>query len=340
MNKDILIKNFNNLNKKFLKIKEFFKNYNFLKKQNNEEIKTNFDFFVIELLNFKEYLNIAISENDLDLLKNLSEKIIELKTIFNNIEKKLFFQDFYDSMNAFFDIHAGSGGTDSQDIVTLMVKMYTSWFEKRGFKYNIYDIVNGDISGFKSVSIKIIGDNAFGWLKHESGIHRIVRKSPFNSNNKRHTSFISVHVYPDIEKNIEITIKESDLEIHTFRSKGAGGQHVNTTDSAVRIKHIPTGIVVKCQAERSQHQNKTNALRQLKAKLYALNSIKNNKKKIEFEKNKLSITWGNQIRSYILDKSIIKDLRTNVEIKDINFILNGNLDDFIFAVFYKKLDEL
>lgn len=285
-------------------------------------------------------MDLAILENDLVLLNELSIKFIEIKNLFIELEKNIFFSNFYDSMNVFMDIQSGAGGIDSQDVIMLIFKMYTGWFEKKNFKYYIVDFVDGDKSGFKFISIKVTGDYVFGWLKYESGIHRIVRKSPFSSGNKRHTSFVSVHIYPDLEKKVEIDIKDSDLEIHTFRSKGAGGQHVNTTDSAVRIKHIPTGVVTKCQAERSQHQNKIVALKQLKSKLFALNMIKLKEEKQEFNKKKLSIAWGNQIRSYILDKSIIKDLRTKMETTDINFILNGNLDDFIFANFYKKNSDI
>ena len=285
-------------------------------------------------------MDLAILENDLVLLNDLFIKFIEIKKLFIELEKIILFNNFYDSMNVFMDIQAGAGGIDSQDVIMLIFKMYTSWFEKKKFKYYIMDFIDGDKSGFKFISIKITGENVFGLLKHESGIHRIVRKSPFSSGNKRHTSFVSVHIYPDLEKKIEIEIKESDLEIHTFRSKGAGGQHVNTTDSAVRIKHLPTGVITKCQAERSQHQNKIIALKQLKSKLFALNMIKIKEEKQEFNRKKLSITWGNQIRSYILDKSIIKDLRTKMETTDVYFVLNGNLDDFIFANFYKKNNDI
>jgi len=287
-------------------------------------------------LNFKlneiyELLIISKNDNDISLLNELSNDLYYLKQEIINLEIESLFKSKYDSMNTFLDIQSGSGGLDAQDWVGILFKMYTNWLEKRKFIYRILNLSHGEHNGIKSISLKIIGDYAYGWLKNESGIHRLIRKSDFDSN-KRHTSFASVYVYPDNKNLNEITINDNDLRIETFRSSGAGGQHVNTTDSAVRIKHIPTGITVKCQSERSQHKNKFYAMKQLKSKLHALNLLKNKSNNQIFEQNKLSITWGNQIRSYIFDKSIIKDLRSNLEINDINFVLNGNLDTLIFSV--------
>lgn len=288
-------------------------------------------------LNFISELYILIKKNkDLDLLEELLKKIMYLKSEAIIIKTELFFDEPYDNMESFFEIHAGSGGIDAQEWVSFLFKMYTAWFVKHKFNYKIINIINGEINGLRSISMKISGKNVFGWAKNESGIHRLVRKSPFDSN-KRHTSFASVFVYPDIEKKYDFVIKESDLKIDTFRSCGAGGQHVNTTDSAVRIKHIPSGIIVKCQAERSQHKNKTQAMKQLKSKLFATNTLKDKISKDELGKKKISMTWGNQIRSYVLDKSMIKDNKTNLEIKNIDIILNnGDLDKFIFPIINSK----
>ena len=290
----------------------------------------------LQSLNFKlndtyDLLNLAKDDNDIKLLEDLTKDYLDIKQNIINLEVKCLFVDKHDSMDAFLDIQSGSGGLDAQDWVTMLLKMYINWFEKRSFKYKILHLSHGSCNGLKSVSLQVSGDYIFGWLKNESGIHRLIRKSEFDSN-KRHTSFASVFVYPDHQYIEDVIIDTNDLKIDTFRSSGAGGQHVNTTDSAVRIKHIPTNIVIKCQSERSQHKNKAYAMKQLKSKLRALNFSKNKLNNKEFEENKLSITWGNQIRSYILDKSIIKDLRSNLEINDINLVLNGDLDSLIFSV--------
>lgn len=229
------------------------------------------------------------------------------------------------------EIQSGSGGLDAQDWADILFKMYTSWFNKKNFNYTILDITHGDPIGIKYISIKITGKYAYGWLKSESGIHRLVRKSPFDTNKKRHTSFASVLIYPEKPCKKEIDINNSDLKINTYRSSGAGGQHVNKTDSAVRITHIPSNITVQCQAERSQHKNKAIALEQLKVKINTLQLLNNISEK-ELVNNKLSITWGNQIRSYVLDKSYIKDIRLIHELNNINIILNGNLDALVLAI--------
>lgn len=226
------------------------------------------------------------------------------------------------------EIHSGTGGIDAQDWSEILLKMYTTWFEKKKFDYKITDVSLGDKVGIKSVSIKIEGNYAYGWIKNESGIHRLVRKSPFNSNKKRHTSFSSIITYPVYKNKGTFEINEKELKIETYRSSGAGGQHVNKTDSAVRITHIPTKINVQAQSERSQHKNKISALEQLKMKIYTFNKLNN----IKNTNNKTEMTWGNQIRSYVFDKSYIKDIRIDKEISDINFILNGNLDSFILSI--------
>ena len=242
-----------------------------------------------------------------------------------------------DKFDAFLYIHPGSGGIDAQDLANVLLNMYISWGNRNNFNIDIIDINKGDTSGIKSSSIKFCGKHAFGLLKFETGIHRFVRKSPFDSGNKRHTSFISVFVYPDIPSvDNDVILKDGDLKIDTFRSGGAGGQHVNKTDSAVRITHLPTNIVVQCQSNRSQHKNKEMALRQLRCKL---NEIELNKKaevKDKLNSKKSYITWGNQIRSYILDKNIIKDLRTNLELNNVKLVLDGHIDYFIFSMLAKK----
>jgi peptide chain release factor 2 len=232
---------------------------------------------------------------------------------------------------AYLDIKSGSGGTEAQDWTEMLLRMYLRWAEKHKFKAAITTLFQGDIAGIKSVTIHIQGNYAFGWLRSETGIHRLVRKSPFNANGKRHTSFSSVFVSAEIDDNIEININPSDLRIDTYRASGAGGQHVNKTESAIRITHIPTNTVVQCQDGRSQHSNKDKAMKQLRSKLYKLELQKHNKEKQDIEQEKSDISWGQQIRSYVLDQSRIKDLRTGIENTNTQSVLNGNLDDFIEA---------
>ena len=236
-----------------------------------------------------------------------------------------------DPNNAFLDIQAGSGGTEAQDWANIMLRMYLRWAESRGFKTDIIEVSAGDVAGIKSATVQISGEYAFGWLRTEIGVHRLVRKSPFDSGGRRHTSFSSVFVSPEIDDNVEIEINPSDLRIDTYRSSGAGGQHVNTTDSAVRITHEPSGIVVQCQNQRSQHQNKDKAMQQLKAKLYELEMQKRTAESQAMEDSKADIGWGSQIRSYVLDDSRIKDLRTGVENRNTQQVLDGDLDKFIEA---------
>lgn len=283
-----------------------------------------------------EFFNLAKEMSDFELLNDLFNKFVVLREDVIKFEYESMFFSTDDVMNSFFDIQAGSGGVDAQDWVEMLLKMYTCWFEKRGFVYDILGMSRGDVAGVKSVSMKVCGKYSFGWLKNEIGIHRLVRKSPFDSSKKRHTSFASVFVYPDNDKTCDVVLNDCDLKIDTYRSSGAGGQHVNTTESAVRITHVPTGVVVQCQSDRSQHKNKAQALRQLKLKLHAMFLLDKKQEREKKETNKMSITWGNQIRSYVLDKSRIKDLRTNFETSNINLVLSGNLDPLVFSVLDMK----
>jgi peptide chain release factor 2 len=236
-----------------------------------------------------------------------------------------------DTHNAFVDIQSGSGGTEAQDWAEMLLRMYLRWGDKRGFKTELLEVSPGEVAGIKSASVKFEGLYAYGWLRTESGVHRLVRKSPFDSGNRRHTSFAAVFVAPEIEDDIEIAINPADLRIDTYRARGAGGQHVNTTDSAIRITHLPTNIVVQCQAERSQHKNRDRAMKQLRAKLYEFELQKKYAAKEALEASKADITWGSQIRSYVLDAARIKDLRTGVETTDTQAVLDGDLDRFIEA---------
>jgi peptide chain release factor 2 len=239
------------------------------------------------------------------------------------------FSGNYDSADCYLDIQSGSGGTEAQDWAEMLLRMYLRWAESKGFATDVMEVSDGDVAGIKSATIKVSGDYAYGWLRTETGVHRLVRKSPFDSGNRRHTSFSSVFVYPEIDDDIDIDINPADLRIDVYRASGAGGQHVNKTESAVRITHIPTGIVTQCQNNRSQHSNKDQAMKQLKAKLYELEMQKKNAEKQQMEENKSDIGWGSQIRSYVLDDSRIKDLRTGVETRNTQAVLDGDLDQFI-----------
>jgi peptide chain release factor 2 len=236
-----------------------------------------------------------------------------------------------DKNNAFIEIQAGSGGTEAQDWAEMLQRMYIKWCDNKKFKAEIVDTSVGDVAGIKSCTIFVKGDYAYGWLRTETGVHRLVRKSPFDSGNRRHTSFASVFVTAEIDDNIDVDLNPSDLRIDTYRSSGAGGQHVNTTDSAIRITHLPTGLVVQCQSDRSQHKNKAHAMKQIRAKLYQFEMEKRNEDKQKLESEKSDISWGNQIRSYVLDDSRIKDLRTGVESSNTQAVLDGDLDKFIEA---------
>lgn len=254
-----------------------------------------------------------------------------LKARLEVLEFQRMFPHKMDPNNAFLDIQSGSGGTEAQDWAEMLLRMYLRWGERRKFRTTLLEVSGGEVAGIKSATIKFEGPYAYGWLRTETGVHRLVRKSPFDSGNRRHTSFASVYVYPEIEDDIEIEINPADLRIDTYRASGAGGQHVNRTDSAIRITHIPTNTVVQCQSDRSQHKNRAYALKQLRAKLYEL---EDNKRRAELkiqEDNKADIGWGSQIRSYVLDQSRIKDLRTGVETSDTTRVLDGYIDEFIEA---------
>jgi len=279
----------------------------------------------------RELLDLAAEENDEDTVQAVVADLDELEQKLHELEFRRMFSGELDASNAFLDIQAGSGGTEAQDWAEMLLRMYLRWGERRGFKTELIEASPGEVAGIKSATIKFEGDYAFGWLRTETGVHRLVRKSPFDSGNRRHTSFASVFVYPEVDDSIEIEINPADLRIDTYRASGAGGQHVNRTDSAVRITHLPTNIVAQCQSERSQHQNKAHAMNQLKAKLYELEMQQRNAEKQALEESKSDIGWGSQIRSYVLDQSRIKDLRTGVETGNTQAVLDGDLDQFIEA---------
>jgi peptide chain release factor 2 len=276
--------------------------------------------------------DLASEEKDEDILKDIAKDLVSLKASVREQEIKLMLGSEQDPMNAIMTIHAGAGGTEAQDWAEMLLRMYLRWAEKKGFNTKIIDFQPGDEAGVKSVSITIEGEYAYGYAKAEIGIHRLVRISPFDAGARRHTSFASVFVYPEVDEKISIEIDEKDLRIDTFRSTGAGGQHVNKTDSAIRITHFPTGIVVQCQNERSQHKNKAMAMKFLKSRLYELKLQEQNAKMDEVNKSKKDISWGSQIRSYVLHPyKLIKDHRTNLEVGNVNKVLDGDIDEFIEA---------
>lgn len=283
------------------------------------------------LLDARELLDMAVEENDRE---GVDAIVVELEILGQNLEQMEFrrmFSGEMDANNAYLDIQAGSGGTEAQDWASMLLRMYLRWGEKHDFKTEIVEFSAGEVAGVKSATVQFSGEYAFGWLRTETGVHRLVRKSPFDSGNRRHTSFSSVFVSPEIDDNIEIEINPADLRVDTYRSSGAGGQHVNTTDSAIRITHMPSGIVVQCQNQRSQHQNRDKAMKQLKAKLYEQEMQKRTADQQALEDTKSDIGWGSQIRSYVLDSSRIKDLRTGIETSNCNTVLDGDLDPFIEA---------
>ncbi len=278
-----------------------------------------------------DLLELASEEDDEAAVEDLSGEIDGLLKVLEGLEFRRMFNGEMDPNNAFLDIQAGSGGTEAQDWAEMLLRMYLRWGESKGFTTELIECSGGEVAGIKSATIKFGGEYAFGWLRTETGVHRLVRKSPFDSGNRRHTSFASIFVSPEIDDNIEIEINPADLRVDTYRASGAGGQHVNKTDSAVRLTHNPSGIVVQCQTERSQHQNKDNAMKLLRAKLYEMEVLKRNEEKQAMEDNKADIGWGSQIRSYVLDSSRIKDLRTNVETSNTQAVLDGAIDPFIEA---------
>jgi peptide chain release factor 2 len=283
------------------------------------------------LLDADELLEMAAAENDQETLDVIEADLAVLDIDISRLEFHRMFSGEMDESNAFLDIQAGSGGTEAQDWAEMLLRMYLRWAERRGFKAELIEVSPGDVAGIKSATVKVEGSYAFGWLRTEIGVHRLVRKSPFDSGNRRHTSFAAVFVSPEIDDDIDIDINPADLRIDVYRASGAGGQHVNRTESAVRITHIPSGVVVQCQNDRSQHKNKATAMKQLKSKLYELEVQKRNVDQQALEDTKSDIGWGSQIRSYVLDQSRIKDLRTGMEIGNTQAVLDGDLDPFIEA---------
>ena len=278
-----------------------------------------------------DLLDLAVEEDDEETALSVEQDLLELVAMLEKLEFRRMFSGETDENNAYLDIQAGSGGTEAQDWAEMLLRMYLRWGEDKGFKATLVEASAGEVAGLKSATIQFEGEYAFGWLRTETGVHRLVRKSPFDSGGRRHTSFASVFVSPEIDDNIEIDINPADLRVDTYRSSGAGGQHVNTTDSAVRITHEPSGIVTSCQTERSQHQNRDNAMKQLRAKLFEMEMLKRSAEKQAMEDSKADIGWGSQIRSYVLDDSRIKDLRTGVETRNTQSVLDGALDPFIQA---------
>jgi len=278
-----------------------------------------------------DLLDMAVEEDDEDSVDALAADLGDYEKIVATLEFRRMFAGDMDAANAFLDIQAGSGGTEAQDWAEMLLRMYLRWGEAHGFKTELMEVSPGDVAGIKSATIRFEGDYAFGWLRTEIGVHRLVRKSPFDSGNRRHTSFAAVFVSPEVDDDIKIEINPADLRIDVYRASGAGGQHVNKTESAVRITHLPTNSVVQCQNDRSQHKNRDQAMKQLKAKLYELEIQKRNAESQALEDSKSDIGWGSQIRSYVLDQSRIKDLRTNVETGNTQAVLDGGLDMFIEA---------
>jgi len=278
-----------------------------------------------------ELLELAIGEDDSATVAEVEADLDDVEKAVAELEFRRMFSGEMDENNAFLDIQSGAGGTEAQDWAEMLLRMYLRWGEAKGFKTELIEVSAGDVAGIKSATVRFEGPYAFGWLRTETGVHRLVRKSPFDSGNRRHTSFASAFISPEIEDDIDIDIDPSDLRIDVYRASGAGGQHVNRTESAVRITHLPTNVVVQCQNDRSQHKNKATAMKQLKAKLYELEIQVRNAKAQSIEDLKSDIGWGSQIRSYVLDQSRIKDLRTGVETGNTQAVLDGNLDQFIEA---------
>jgi len=284
----------------------------------------------------EQLLDLALKENELTIVKDCEKKIILLSNLIRKTEVMCFLSEENDHLNTYLEIHAGAGGTESQDWAQMLKRMYAKWTEKKKCKFDIISEHKGEEAGIKSCTLKILGDYMYGWLKSESGVHRLVRISPFDSGARRHTSFASVWVYPVVDDSIKIDIQEKDIRIDTYRSSGAGGQHVNTTDSAVRITHLPTNIVVQCQNERSQHKNKETCFNMLKARLYKYEIEKKEQASENLAKSKTDIGWGHQIRSYVLHPyQLVKDLRNNLENTDPERVLDGDIDSFLESALYK-----
>lgn len=296
-----------------------------------ENIVKNIQTIATGLKDAEELFAMAMHENDTDSAEFIVLELDKFTKKIEELEFQRMFSGEVDENNAYMDVQSGSGGTEAQDWANMLLRMYLRWGERHGFKTELLEVSAGEVAGIKSATIKFSGPYAYGWLRTETGVHRLVRKSPFDANHKRHTSFASVFVSPEIDDSIDIEINPADLRVDTYRASGAGGQHVQKTDSAVRMLHIPTGVIVQCQTERSQHQNRDQAMKQLRAKLYQMELQKRMAKQQELEANKMDITWGSQIRSYVLDLSRIKDLRTNVEVCNTQAVLDGDLDKFIEA---------
>ncbi len=279
----------------------------------------------------QELLEMAEDENDEETFQEVICDLEGLESELAKLEFRRMFSNEMDPNNAFLDVQSGSGGTEAQDWASMIMRMYLRWGEAHGFKVELVEVSDGEVAGIKGCTIHFSGEYAFGWLRTETGVHRLVRKSPFDSGNRRHTSFASVFVSPEIDDDIEIDINPADLRTDTYRASGAGGQHINKTDSAVRITHIPTNTVAQCQSDRSQHKNRDNAMKQLKSKLYELEMLKRTEAQQVLEDSKSDIGWGSQIRSYVLDQSRIKDLRTNIENTNTQAVLDGDLDRFMVA---------
>lgn len=278
-----------------------------------------------------DLLEMALEEEDEASVHDVVSELAQIEADVAQLEFRRMFCGEMDQSSAYLDIQAGSGGTEAQDWADMLLRLFLRWGERHGFKTELIEVSDGDVAGIKSATIHYEGEYAFGWLRTETGVHRLVRKSPFDSGNRRHTSFASVFVSPEVDDNIEIDINPADLRIDTYRASGAGGQHVNRTDSAIRITHLPTNTVVQCQNDRSQHKNKAQAMKQLKAKLYELEMHKQREAQQVMEDAKSDIGWGSQIRSYVLDQSRVKDLRTGVETSNPNAVLDGDIDMFIEA---------
>ncbi|WP_143020935.1 peptide chain release factor 2 [Idiomarina zobellii] len=276
-------------------------------------------------------VDLAVEAEDEDTFNEAQDELSGLLKQLETLEFRRMFSKDNDSADCYLDIQSGSGGTEAQDWANMLLRMYLRWAEAHDFKAEITELSEGDVAGIKSATVRVAGEYSYGWLRTETGVHRLVRKSPFDSGNRRHTSFASVFVYPEVDDDIDIEIDPSDLRVDTYRASGAGGQHVNRTDSAVRLTHEPTGIVVQCQSDRSQHKNRDSAMKQLKAKLYEFELQKQNEEKQALEDSKADIGWGSQIRSYVLDDARIKDLRTGVENRNTQAVLDGALDPFIEA---------
>lgn len=286
----------------------------------------------------QELLDIAKAEEDANLAQEIQDDVDGVATLVETLEFQRMFSGQMDKCNAYLEIQSGSGGTEAQDWAEMLLRMYLRFGDQHGFKTTIESISAGDVAGIKHATVYYEGDHAFGWLRTETGVHRLVRKSPFDSGNRRHTSFASVFISPEIDDDIEVNLNPADIRVDTFRASGAGGQHVNKTDSAIRMTHMPTGIVVQCQSDRSQHKNRASALKQLKAKLYELEMQKKREAQAVVEESKMDISWGSQIRSYVLDQARIKDLRTGVERTDTQKVLDGDLAKFIEAALKQQCE--